>query len=68
MERLLVGRISTVIAHRLSTVRNLDRILAFDHGKIVEDGTHDGLLEHEDCHYRRLFDHQEGNFVGLAAE
>jgi ATP-binding cassette subfamily B protein len=68
MERLLVGRTSIVIAHRLSTVRNLDRILVFDHGKIVEDGTHDGLLEHKDGHYRRLFDHQEGNFVSLAAE
>jgi ATP-binding cassette subfamily B protein len=68
MEWLIVGRTSIVIDHRLSTVRNLDRILVFDHGNIVENGTHDGLLEHEDGHYRRLFDHQEGNLVGLAAE
>ncbi len=68
MERLLVGRTSIVIAHRLSTVRNLDRILVFDHGRIVEDGTHDGLLAHGDGHYRRLFDHQAGNVVAIAAE
>lgn len=68
MERLLVGRTSIVIAHRLSTVRNLDRILVFDHGKIVEDGTHDSLLQRDDGHYRRLFDHQEGNIIALAAE
>ena len=68
MERLLLGRTSIVIAHRLSTVRNLDRILVFDHGRIVEDGTHDGLLQRVDGHYRRLFDHQEGNVVAIAAE
>ncbi len=68
MERLLVGRTSIVIAHRLSTVRNLDRILVFETGRIVEDGTHDGLLLRADGHYRRLFDHQEGNIIALAAE
>src|SRR5438067_9013042 len=39
MERLMKGRTSIVIAHRLSTVRSLDRILVFDHGKIVEQGS-----------------------------
>jgi ATP-binding cassette subfamily B protein len=40
MERLMVGRTSIVIAHRLSTVRALDRILVFDRGRIVEEGDH----------------------------
>jgi ATP-binding cassette subfamily B protein len=60
MERLMVGRTAIVIAHRLSTVRTLDRILVFAHGKIVEDGTHDALLGAEDGHYRRLFERQAG--------
>ncbi len=68
MERLLVGRTAIVIAHRLSTVRNLDRILVFDHGRIVEDGSHDGLLTDGDGHYRRLFDHQTGTVAAIAAE
>src|SRR5690606_33519393 len=40
MERLMEGRTTLVIAHRLSTVRALDRLLVFDGGKIVEEGTH----------------------------
>ena len=43
MERLMKGRTSIVIAHRLSTVRSLDRILVFDRGEIVEQGTHAAL-------------------------
>ena len=43
IERLMVGRTAIVIAHRLSTVRALDRILVFDRGRIVEDGPHAAL-------------------------
>ena len=45
MERLMQGRTSIVIAHRLSTVRSLDRILVFDRGRIVEEGTHAALAK-----------------------
>lgn len=60
MERLLVGRTALVIAHRLSTVRALDRILVFAGGQIVEDGSHDELLLAPQGRYRRLFERQSG--------
>jgi ATP-binding cassette subfamily B protein len=44
MERLMVGRTTLVIAHRLSTVRALDRLLVFDQGRIVEEGDHAALV------------------------
>jgi ATP-binding cassette, subfamily B, bacterial HlyB/CyaB len=44
MKRIAQGRTVFVIAHRLSTVRRSDRIIAIDHGRIVEDGTHDELI------------------------
>jgi ATP-binding cassette subfamily B protein len=58
--RLMAGRTAIVIAHRLSTVRALDRILVFDKGEIIEDGTHESLLAETDGQYRRLFDRQTG--------
>ena len=60
MERLMKGRTSIIIAHRLSTVRTLDRILVFDAGQIVEDGDHLALLANRDGIYRRLFERQSG--------
>ena len=44
LERLMEGRTSLVIAHRLSTVRHADTILVLNHGKVVESGTHDELM------------------------
>jgi ATP-binding cassette subfamily B protein len=61
IERLLAGRTSIIIAHRLSTVRTLDRILVFDNGRIIEEGTHESLLRQAHGQYRRLFDRQSGN-------
>jgi ATP-binding cassette subfamily B protein len=60
IERLMVGRTAIIIAHRLSTVRPLDRILVFDKGRIVEDGTHESLLARPAGQYRRLFERQAG--------
>jgi len=45
MNKLVQGRTSFVIAHRLSTVRNADQILLLSNGQIVEQGTHEELLE-----------------------
>ena len=52
---LMVGRTTIVIAHRLSTVRSVDRILVFQDGAIVEQGSHHKLLAIEDGHYRTLY-------------
>src|SRR5712672_1286181 len=62
MERLMKGRTSIVIAHRLSTVRSLDRILVFDRGKIVEQGTHAALAVRPGGIYRGLFERQATEF------
>jgi ATP-binding cassette, subfamily B, bacterial len=68
MHALMRGRTTLVIAHRLSTVRELDRILVFDHGRIVEDGDHASLLRLKGGIYRRLVERQaEGMGDGLAA-
>ena len=64
MDRLMSGRTSIVIAHRLSTVRAMNRILVFEHGRIVEEGSHETLLCRPHGHYRRLFERQSGDIVG----
>jgi ATP-binding cassette subfamily B protein len=64
MDRLMSGRTSIVIAHRLSTVRAMNRILVFEHGRIVEEGSHEALLCRAHGRYRRLFERQSGGIVG----
>jgi ATP-binding cassette, subfamily B, bacterial len=69
MERLMQGRTAIVIAHRLSTVRTLDRILVFDRGRVAEEGTHASLVRRRDGIYRGLFERQVLEFgVSAAAE
>jgi ATP-binding cassette, subfamily B, multidrug efflux pump len=63
LEKLLEGRTSFVVAHRLSTIRNADQVLVIDDGQIVERGTHASLLEEKGAYYNlymRQF-RQDGN-------
>jgi ATP-binding cassette, subfamily B, bacterial len=54
MERLMKGRTTFAVAHRLSTLKNSDRLVVLDHGKMVETGTHEELLEKPDGIYAKL--------------
>ena len=61
LQKLLANRTSIIIAHRLSTVVNADRIIVLDHGKIVEEGTHVSLLADGGKYaslYKQYFEHQ----------
>lgn len=63
LERLMKGRTSIVIAHRLSTVAGLDRIVVMENGKIVEEGAHHELLENPEGVYAGLWGRQSGAFM-----
>jgi ABC-type multidrug transport system fused ATPase/permease subunit len=60
LEKLMHGKTTFIIAHRLSTVRKADMVLVFQKGKIVEKGTHNELVAKEGGVYRRLYDYQIG--------
>jgi ABC-type multidrug transport system fused ATPase/permease subunit len=58
LDRLMLGRTTLAIAHRLSTVKNADKLVVMEQGKIVEEGTHDELILLEDGLYKRLVEMQ----------
>lgn len=65
LENLMQNRTSIVIAHRLSTLSRMDRILVFDKGKIVEEGTH-AVLMSQDGLYAKMWNMQVGGFLPAA--
>jgi ATP-binding cassette subfamily B protein len=62
LHNLMQGKTTIVIAHRLSTLSEMDRILVFDNGVIIEDGTHDQLMK-LNAHYAKLWHMQAGGFL-----
>ncbi|MFR9274612.1 multidrug ABC transporter [Finegoldia magna] len=60
LEKLKYLRTTLIVAHRLSTIRNVDKIFALSNGKIIESGTHDELLE-KDGFYKQMYDEQSAN-------
>ena len=60
LEKLMAGRTTFIIAHRLSTVRKANTILVFEKGRIVEQGTHQELITKENGVYRHLYEYQIG--------
>lgn len=62
LHELMVGKTVIAIAHRLSTLREMDRIIVLENGKIIEDGNHDTLSKSGGM-YSRLWEHQAGGFL-----
>ncbi|GHA65235.1 hypothetical protein GCM10010372_76290 [Streptomyces tauricus] len=65
--RLMDGRTALVVAHRLSTVAGMDRLVVLDRGSVVEEGTHEELLAANGA-YAKLWQHQSGGFLGESTE
>ena len=63
MDRLMEDRTSFIIAHRLSTVRDADKIIVIDDGHIIEQGTHEELLEQKGYYYNTLNTQNRGNIL-----
>ena len=64
LNKVMENKTVLAIAHRLSTIAQMDRLLVLDNGKIVEQGTHQELLEKGGI-YAKLWAHQTGGFLGL---
>lgn len=59
---LMKNKTALVVAHRLSTIKHLDRIIVLDHGEIIQDGTHNELIKRKGL-YAKLWSHQSGEFL-----
>ena len=64
LNRVMEGKTVLAIAHRLSTIARMDRIIVMDQGKIVEQGTHQALLDQNGL-YARYWNRQSGGFIGV---
>lgn len=64
LEELMKGRTTITIAHRLSTIQRADRILVFDQGEIIEQGTHTELLSRASSRYKTLYEMQALDLTG----
>ena len=62
--QLMHGKTVIAIAHRLSTIAAMDRLIVFDKGEIVEQGTHQELIQQNGV-YTKLWGHQSGGFLGF---
>jgi|TARA_A100001391_G_scaffold51358_2_gene31412 ATP-binding cassette subfamily B multidrug efflux pump len=67
LDKLMDGKTVIAIAHRLSTIAAMDRLVILDHGRVVEEGTHEALLA-RGGHYARLWERQSGGFLDLKDE
>ena len=66
LSKLMEGKTVIAIAHRLSTIASMDRLIVLDEGKVVEQGTHQQLVESGGI-YAQLWSHQSGGFIGVEA-
>jgi len=65
LQGIMDNKTVIAIAHRLSTLRQMDRIIVMDAGRIIEDGTHDQLIQKKEGHYAKLWKMQSGGFLNL---
>ena len=64
LNQLMQGKTVIAIAHRLSTIAAMDRLIVFDQGAVVEQGSHQQLLDQNGV-YTKLWNHQSGGFIGF---
>ena len=63
LESIMIGKTVIAIAHRLSTLRQMDRLIVMEEGRIIEDGTHETLAGKPGGHYAKLWNMQSGGFL-----